>query len=95
MTQVTITIPDDVKDRVLDGFSYSRGYEDTISNPGYDSDNPRSPLTIPNPESKLEFVKRTLIQILTESVMSYESREAASDAAEAAQADVNSKVNLT
>ena len=61
---VTLDIPDDRVQGIVDAFCYFESYMDTILNPLYDpevvedpTDNPR---TIPNPETRQQFALRML-----------------------------------
>ena len=95
MAQITITIPDNVKTRVIEGFCYGAGYQDQIFNPDYNPNVKDSKEKIPNPMNKAAFVKTKIMQYVKETVMAYESQVAAKTAHDAAQVDVNSKINLT
>lgn len=64
---VTITIQDDAKAvLLLDAFCIRYGYRDTIDNPAFDDEQPvdpeTNPLTIANPETKKQFLKRWTIR---------------------------------
>ena len=68
MAQITINIPVDKEDWVLDGFAERFGYLVNVSNPLFDEGLPEdpdtNPLTIPNPESKQAFAKRMIIDLI-------------------------------
>lgn len=64
---VTITIQNDAKAiTLLDYFCKAHGYPSIVSNPAFDDEQPvdpqTNPLTIPNPETKKQFLKRYTIQ---------------------------------
>jgi hypothetical protein len=73
MAQIIINIPDDKKDWIIDGAAIDLRWEDIVANPAYDDmvvphpiDNPP---TIPNPESKAVFIKKTMIYWLKKAAM--------------------------
>lgn len=64
MAKITIDIPDDVIQEVLNAYAFRFNYQETIYNPEYDRDLPEdenNPMSILNPESKALFAKRMLI----------------------------------
>lgn len=75
MATISITIPDEYKDRVLDGFSYQFGYQDLIDD-------------LPNPETKAKFCKRMLAKVIKDAVKSWEAVQAAEAARETALSNV-------
>ena len=84
MTRLVITIPDDLKERIYNGVAKDHRYQAEITNPDFDSMYPeRDARTITNPESRDDFVKRTVREFLMRSVQKAEA-EAAREAAEAA-----------
>lgn len=72
MANITIVIPDTILQRILEGFAYQHGYEDEIPDIGPG----RKDVKKPNPESKQQFVKRTIKRLILQSVRSYEIRRA-------------------
>lgn len=75
MATVTITIPDTEVDRTLDGFTAHHKYSLTVANPDYDPVvDDESLATIPNPESKVQFVKREIVEFVKASVKAEETR---------------------
>ncbi len=78
MAQITFTIPDAQAARILDGFAMHHKYRVTVDNPGFDPEeiqNPQ-PATIPNPESKSQFLKRKMIEFVKDSLKAEETRSA-------------------
>ena len=76
--QLTITIPDVQLKRVLDGVAWDNNYQATVADP---KDNTK---TIPNTETKAQFVKRMLVERLKGMVKGGEQK----------QADENAKATL-
>ena len=68
MAQISITIPDDRLQRVLDGFASAMKYPDLV--PGADG------MPIPNPETKQQFFRRMLLEYIR-TVVRAEERKAA------------------
>jgi hypothetical protein len=68
MANITITIPVDKEDWVLEGLAIRFGYQDAVDNPDFDDQQPvdseTNPLTIPNPETKPKFAKRMIIHMI-------------------------------
>jgi len=65
MATITINIPVDKEEWVLNGLAIRYGHEDTIPNPLFDEeleeDSSTNPATIPNPQSKAQFAKARII----------------------------------
>lgn len=64
---MTITIQDDVKAAwIMDGFIVGKDWAQYITNPDYDDQIPEDPITnpatIPNPVTKLDFLKSWVIE---------------------------------
>lgn len=57
---ISIYIPDDKVQGVISAFTTQFGYEDTVPNPNYDPENPESPETIINPETRGRFTLRQI-----------------------------------
>lgn len=68
MATITINIPVDKEQWVLDGFKIRFNYQEQVDNPDFDSQQPvdavTNPLTIPNPESLEAFAKRMIIHMI-------------------------------
>ena len=68
MATITINIPTDKEDWVLDGLAIRFSYQEQLPNPTFNSGEPVDPITNPetidNPETKPQFVKRMLIHII-------------------------------
>jgi hypothetical protein len=92
MATITLSIDEDITDRVLEAVSSNHGYSDEIRNPvsGPDDDE-ENPAYIPNPQTRLEFVTEWLRRSLTAEVAKCERRKAS----EAASAAVESEINIT
>lgn len=78
MASITLTIPDGEATRILNGFAAHHKHRTDVANPLYDPDDAEStePKTIPNPETKLEFTKRKIIEFVKASVRAEETRSA-------------------
>jgi len=65
MATITINIPVDKEDWVLNGLALRYNYTDNVANPSFNNELPEDPITnpttIPNPETKAQFVKARLI----------------------------------
>jgi len=83
MTTITLTIPNPVTARVLDGFASHYGYK-TILMDGS-----------PNPETKGQFAKRKLLEIIKEAVRAAEIETARNAAAELAATSVDTDIELS
>ena len=68
MATITINIPTDKEQWVLDGFKIRFGYPEQVANPDYDDQLPIDPVTNPqtidNPETLPAFVKRMIIHMI-------------------------------
>ena len=78
MANITLTIPAGDATRILDGFSAHHKYQTDLPNPLFDPDDTESTETetIPNPEVKLDFAKRKIIEFVKASVKAEETRSA-------------------
>lgn len=83
MATITISIPDAAVTRVTDAFTKQFAYQDTIPDPN----NPGA--TIPNPETKAQFVQRMIRNYIKEVVASYEARVAGDTAAQQARVAID------
>lgn len=68
MATITINIPTDKEDWVLDGFAIRFGYQLQVENPDFDNklpvDSETNPLTIDNPETLPAFAKKMIIHMI-------------------------------
>ena len=83
MTTVTITIPTATTQRVLDGFCQKYGYASTLEGGE------------PNPETKAQFVKRKIIEIVKKAVRDAEIENAVNVAAGTAGTSVDTDILIT
>lgn len=73
MATLSITVPDDLRTRIEDGFAGHHGYQDQVRNPDYDpEDEENFPRYIDNPQNKTQFLKAQVIEYIKKSVLSYE-----------------------
>ncbi len=77
---ITFTIPDAKATRIIDGICGNLNYQTTIQADNKD---------IPNPETKNQFAKRMIIQLMKDHVIAYERRLAQETAGQTVAADVN------
>lgn len=68
MAKITINIPADKEQWVLDGFVIRFGYETMVENPEFNDilpvDSETNPLSIENPETIPQFAKRMVINMI-------------------------------
>ena len=81
----TIIIPDNIFVSVIDAVASQHGYEVNIPDP----DNPR--IEIPNPESKIAFVKRMNRRWIRLNVQAWEANQSADSARKQAIIDAKGK----
>ena len=65
MAQLTINIPDQVAQNVMDAYALRFGRPEFTANPGFNPNQEESetnPRVIPNPETKAQFAKRMVIE---------------------------------
>ena len=86
MASITLTIPDPIAVRVLNGFAYSTGYQDTVFVDGVEE---------PNPESKINYSKRILGEWIKKQVVAYEVSAAVSTAASNTRATSESEITIS
>lgn len=86
---ISITIPDAVGSRVVDGLAGQYNYQATIPAP-----NPLNP-PVPNPETKAQFAKRMVAKFIKDSVKAFEATQAAGTARDTAAASVETAITLT
>ena len=80
MAQHCINIPDEHLDRVISAVANQYGYQPTVSNPDFDSEQPEdetNPSTISNPQTIGIFVNGVVRNFLLENVKAWESKQAA------------------
>jgi len=82
MASITINIPDSIAARVLNGFATNYGYQETINGQ-------------PNPQTKAQFAKAQLIDIIKGAVKAAEAQTAATAARNAAIQDVDNNITLS
>jgi len=78
MAAITFTIDDALVTRVLDGFALAHRYQETIQDPDV-----LYSRHIPNPETKSQFLKKTIKNIVIQSVKSAEAKQAGKSARQA------------
>lgn len=83
MAQIVINIPDPVAPRVLLGFSSRYGYQATLDNGS------------PNPETRAQFAKRKLMELIKQAVREAEMETARNVAATTAAASVDNDIVLS
>lgn len=78
MTTITITIPDEITQRVVSALSYRWKYPPVLDDGS------------PNPESRAQFIRRKVIEYMKKSVKEAEIEIAANEAAtQASQSEVD------
>lgn len=87
--QITFTVPDARAAQIRDSFVYYHGYTDTIPDP-QDLEGPE----IPNPVSKVAYLKKKVGEFIKESVKAYHANQDAEVARLAAFDDVTQNVTL-
>ena len=88
MAELTITVPDALVQRVLDGVCGQCGYQSIIYDQATQAD-------IPNPESKVNFSTRMIREYVKSNVLAWEAKSAAEVARQAAIDSVNTDIQLT
>jgi hypothetical protein len=76
MVTITLTINEDISDRVLEAVSLNHGYTEEILNPDHSYPEDDKDRYIPNPQTKLEFVTEWLKRKLILEVAKCERRKA-------------------
>jgi hypothetical protein len=89
MANVTITIPDDRLQRVLNKFAIAHGYQVNIPDPTTPGQR------IPNPQTRAQFLKAQIIKFIQESVKSVEIAEKTAPVKLEASNAVDSEIVLT
>jgi len=83
MASITITIPDNIAPRVINGFAKRYSYIPTLEDGA------------PNPETKAQFAKRKLIEIIKRAVREAEIEDAVNIAAGNAGTSADTDITLT
>ncbi len=84
MASITLTIPNAIASRVTDAICNSNGYTAILSETG-----------LPNPQTKVEFVKAWLGKQLKDAVKKYEAQTASNNAFLNASTDAETNINIT
>lgn len=82
MASMTLTVPTEVAQRVVDGFAIYHGWEPEVDGQ-------------PNPESKFEFMKRIIAQQLLDAVVYVEGLEAQQQARAAQEQAARAEIQIT
>ncbi len=85
---ICINIPEDQSNRVIDAVTSIRKYRVQVEDPN------NIGLFITNPESKVQFMKRVLVEFLKDHVSSFEGNRDANLARRQAIQKVNSEINI-
>ena len=91
MATLAFTIPDKQLAEVTDALAYSFYYSETIS----EDDGLGQLVTVPNPESKQAFVKRSIAEELKNRVKQAKAEMAAEEAAKAAMRTAEENTEIT
>lgn len=83
MATITITIPDNITPRVINGFARRYNYSPTLEDGS------------PNPETKAQFAKRKVIEFIKQAVREAEVQDASNTAASAAAQDADTNIQLS
>lgn len=73
MATISLTIPDAQATRILAAYCGLHGYQEIVSGP---PDAEGLPTTIPNPQTRLEFMKQQIYIDIKRAVVQYEAVEA-------------------
>jgi hypothetical protein len=83
MTTISLSIPDNITQRVLDGYCKTLGYQDVLGD------------GTPNPETKSKFVKRTLGEYIKQAVRLAEIKTASQVATDSAAASADTDIQIS
>ncbi len=83
MTTITINIPDNITNRVINGFAKRYNYSATLEGGE------------PNPETKAQFAKRKVIEFIKQAVREAEIHEASNAAATTAGNSADTEIIIT
>jgi len=92
VAQYCINIPDEHVDRVVSGVANQYGYQEFLDNPDFnhlEEISGENPETIPNPQTKGQFVNQVVRGFLIDNVKAWEAKQAADAARQAAIDSVN------
>lgn len=89
MAAISVTIPDALLQRVLDGFAGQYGYAATIPDPNNPSSN------IPNPQTKAAFTKQRVLEFIQQVVIAWEAKNAGETARIAAVTKAQNEIILS
>jgi len=81
-----LTIPDAQATRILAAYCGQYGYKETVEGP---PDVDGNPTTIPNPQTRLQFMKEQILKNIKRAVVEYEAVEAQRAAMAASTTDIN------
>lgn len=85
MAKITINLPEALEERVIDGFCKFHDYQETVwAANAIDR--------VPNPETKLQFMQRTLGEYIFNGVRTAEGEQAAETAKNSVEADLQDKL---
>lgn len=90
MATIRLNIPDAQLARLLRANAKHRGYQETVPDPNSQPDG-----TMPNPQTRRQFVEARIIDFLMEPLESDEADEAARAAAKAAREKARAEVVIT
>ncbi len=90
---LTVTIPDPVAQRVLEGLAGNNNYQAQVPDPSKMLDPSDPTVWMPNPETKAQFAKRMVKEWIKASVRAYEVKQAVSPAMEAASQNATTEIN--
>ena len=82
MGQFILDYPDGIGARIRDAYCTAKGYQETIDGQ-------------PNPEAKIDFVKRMLVEHIKGVVVGQETRDAANTASVSQQATSETEIDIT
>ena len=85
--QITFTIPDAIKDRVINAFAKRYAYQETITN----SDG----TTSPNPQTKAQFAKQVITDLLIDSIIVAEVNPAVEATRQAAIDKIKTEIKIS
>lgn len=88
---ITLTIPDEVKDRVVDALCSQNGYQEQLEQ--FDAET-GAVTYIDNPVTKAQFAKNSLYRYMKNSVRNYELEKARRIAEESVSADIEKDIIL-
>lgn len=90
--QITINIPDQISDRVIEAIAKTYNYD---TQPTNDLDVNGSPILVKDTMTKRQFLKRVVLDFLKANVKNHEENEAVRTAKLNAQAKADSEITLS